>query len=92
MEELMRNNINIFLFLKTKLDETVQNQQFKNRGYKLFRRDRNKIGRAIAFYINENIPCKLVNVECLQDDYEVILVEVSIKDRETIKSYLVIKD
>ena len=32
------------------------------------------------FYINENILCKTVNVHVLSDDYEVTLVELSIKN------------
>ena len=31
-------------------------------------------------YINENIPCKTVNVEGLLKDYKVTLVELSIKN------------
>ena len=29
----------------------------------MFRRDKNKHSKVIMFYINENIPCKTVNVE-----------------------------
>ena len=82
VEELMRNNIDISLFSETKLDETFPNQQFKISGYKMFRRDRNKHGGGIMFYINENIPCKTVNVEDLPDDCEVTLIELSIKSRK----------
>ena len=35
MEELIRNNIDIFLFSETKLDETFPNQQFKIRGHNI---------------------------------------------------------
>ena len=31
-------------------------------------------------YINENIPCKTVNVEGLLNDYEITLIELSIKN------------
>ena len=62
MEERMRNNIDISLFSETKLDETFPSQKFKISCYKIIRRDRNKNGGGIMFYINENIPCKAVNV------------------------------
>ena len=45
----------------------------------MFRRDRNKHGRGIVFYINENIPCKFVNVQGLPIDCEVTLIELYIK-------------
>ena len=78
----MRNNIDISLFSDTKLDETFPNQQFKISGYKMFRRDRNKYGGGIMFYVNENIPCKTVNVEGPPNDCVVTLIELSIKSRK----------
>ena len=82
IEELMQNNINISLFSEIKLDETFPNQQLKISGYKMFRRDRNKRGGDIMFYINENILCKTVNVEGLPDDCEVTLIQLSIKSQK----------
>ena len=79
MEELTRNNIDFSLFSETTRDETYTNQQFKISGYKMFRRDRNKHGGGIMFYINKNIPCKTVNVEDPSDDCEVTLIELPIK-------------
>ena len=80
MDELIRNNIDISLFSETKRDETFLNQQFKISGYKMFRGDRNRHGGGIMFYINENIPCKTINVEGLPEDCEVTLIELSIKN------------
>ena len=84
----MRNNIDISLFSDTKLDETFPNQQFKISGYKTFRRDRNKYGGGIMFYINENIPCKTVNVEGLPDNRQVTLIELSIESQKWLCSGL----
>ena len=77
MEELMRNKIDISLFSEIKLVETSPNQQFKISEYKMFRRDRNKHGGGIMFYINESISCKTVNVDC-----KVTLIDLSIKSRK----------
>ena len=81
-EELMRSNIDISLFSESKLGETFSNQQFKISDYKMFRRDRNEYGGGIMFHIHENISCEIVNVERLQDDCEVTLVELSIKNQK----------
>ena len=75
----MRKSIDISLFSNTKLDEIFPNQQFEISVYKMFRKDRNRHGRGILFYINENIPCKTVNVEGLPDDCEINLIELSLK-------------
>ena len=82
VEELMCDKVDICLFSETKLDETFPNQQFKIHGYKMYRRDRNKHGGGVLCYVNENIPCKMVNVEGVSDDCEIILIEFSIKTRK----------
>ena len=82
VEELMRDKVDICLFSETKLDETFPNQQFKIHGYKMYRRDRNKHGGGVLCYVNENIPCKMVNDEGAPDDCEIILIEFSIKTRK----------
>ena len=77
VEELMWNNIDISLFPETKLDGTFKNWQLKI--YKMFRRDRNKHGGGITFYINEYILCKIVNVDGLPVNWEITLIELHIK-------------
>ena len=70
----MRDKVDICLFSETKLDETFPNQEFKIHGYQMYRRDRNKHGGGVI-YVNENIPCKMVNIEGVPDDCEIILIE-----------------
>ena len=65
VQELITNNIVICLLSKTKINETFPNQQFNISKYKTCR-DRNKHGGGLLFYINENIPCKLINHEIIQ--------------------------
>ena len=48
----------------------------------MFRKDRNKHGLGIMFYINENISCKPVNVDGFPNDCEVSLIKLSIKCRK----------
>ena len=59
-----------------------QINNLKISGYKIIRRDRNKYGRCIMFYYNENVLCHTVNVEGLPDSYKVTLVELSIKSQK----------
>ena len=51
-------------------------------GYKLLRRDRNCHGGGVLCYINENIPSKIVNVEGIVKECEIVLIEFSIKTRK----------
>ena len=45
----------------------------------MFRRDRNKHGGGITFYINEYILCKIVNDDGLPVNWEITLIELHIK-------------
>ena len=47
------SSIDIFLINETKLDASFPSNQFAMSGYKFVRKDRNKFGGGIAFYINE---------------------------------------
>ena len=73
VQELITNNIDICLLSETKFDENFPNQQFNTSNYKTFRRDRNKHGGGLSFYINENIPCKLIHDEIIPSDTEMIM-------------------
>ena len=59
--------------------KTFPNQQFMINGYKLFCRDRNCHGGGNLCYINENFPSKVVNVEGIEKDCEIVLIEFSIE-------------
>ena len=78
VQELITNNIDICLLSQTKIDENFPNQQFNISNYKTFRRDRNKHGEGLLFYINKNIPCKLINYE-IESDFEMIMFEFWLK-------------
>ena len=50
--------------------------------YKTFQRGRNKYGGGLFFYINENIPCKLINDEIVPIDFEIIMFEFLVKTQK----------
>ena len=82
VQELITNNIDICLFSETKIDESFSNQQFNKSNHKTFPRDRNKHGGGLLFYINENIPCKLINDQIIPSDIEMIMFEFLVKTRK----------
>ena len=83
VQELITNNIDIYLFSETNIDETFPNQQFNISNYKTFHRDRNKHRGGLLFlYINENVPCKFINDEIIQSDIEIIMFELLVKTRK----------
>ena len=61
---------------KTKLDQSFSNAQFQIHGY--VRRDRDKYGGGVLFYVNENIPSNVLHLNSTPGQNEVILLEFSI--------------
>ena len=82
VEELITNNVDIYLLSETGIDESFRNQQFNISNHKTFRGDRNKHGAGLLFYNNENIPCKLINDEIIPNYIEMIMFEFMVKARK----------
>ena len=82
VQELITNSTDMCLLPETKIDESFPNQQFNISNYKTFPTERNKHGGGLLFYINENIPCKLINDEIIPSDIEMIMFEVLVKTRK----------
>ena len=79
---MFRLGPDICLLSDTKIEQNFPNQQFNISNYKTFRRDINKRGGGLSFYVNENIPCKLINYEIIPIDIEVIMFEVLVNPRK----------
>ena len=78
-KEFITNKTDIYLISETKLNQSFPNQQFQIYGYKTFQMDRDKYGGGILFYVNENIPSKVLHLNSTPNDNEVIALEFSIK-------------
>ena len=59
--------------------KSFPNQQFKMNGYKMFQRiDR---FRGLMFYVNEQIPSKVLVLESIPIDIKLLLLEFTVKNR-----------
>ena len=63
---------NIFLISESRLDASFPKNQFKINGDKCFRRDRNKYGGGLMFYISEGIPCKILTNRTVSSNVEMM--------------------
>ena len=81
VDELTIKKIDICLISQTKVDTSFLNQQFKINGYKMFRRDRDRFGEGLMFYVNEQIPSQVLSLESIPMDTELILLEFTIENR-----------
>ena len=82
IEELIKGKTDIGLISETKTDESFPNQQFKINGYKMIRGDGDSFGGCLIFYINEQIPSKVLTLEPIPRDIEVILLDFRVKNRK----------
>ena len=67
------------MILETKADESSPNQQFTINGYKMFRKDRDRFGVGLIFYVKEQIPSK--SLESIPMDIELILLDFTVKNQ-----------
>ena len=56
--EPIKDTFDIFLVTESKFDSSFPDSQFSIPGYHIVRKDQNKNGGGILFYINEDIPFK----------------------------------
>ena len=69
------SNFSIFLISELKLDSSFPNSQFKINGYNFFRRDRNRYSGGLLLYVNEEIPCKILNQQIPSSSTENITMQ-----------------
>ena len=79
IEELVKSNIDILLLSDSKLDETFPNKQLEIQGYKTFGKDRNKHRGGVMLHVNENIPCRVLDIDSNCNDLKTTLLEFSLK-------------
>ena len=61
VDELIKK-IDACLISETKVDELFPKEQFKINGYKIFWKDRNRLGGGLMFYVNEKIPGSIFRI------------------------------
>ena len=73
--------VDLFVITESKLDDSFPNAQFYTEGYKLYRKDRNKNGGGIMFYVRSDIPHRTrPDLECKSSHVESLVIEAHIKN------------
>ena len=80
--EFEKDNIDVLLITETKIDSSFPSEQFAIDNYKIFRRDRNCFGGGFMFYVNENIPCRELSPEQNDSNFEIIFLEITLRNRK----------
>ena len=72
---LFREHLTYFFYQKLKLTKILLINSLNN--FRIFRKDRSRYGRGIMFYVNENLPCKVLTAG-IDNLTETIFLEVNI--------------
>ena len=76
LNELIKDTFDIFLVNESKLDSSFPDSQLSIPGYCKVRKDRNMNGEGILFYINEDIPFKVIESKQLPGNLEILTLEI----------------
>ena len=81
--DLVKKNLDIFLFSETKIDDSFPEAQFSYNGYSLPHRKDRAIGAGgLLLYVNENIPSRKLKGITLPDDVEILCIEINLKKQK----------
>ena len=81
ISELIKGKVDIFLINQSKVDESFTSNQFAMSGYKFIRRDRNKFGGGIAFYITDQLTSLIIAIK-ISSDIEILTIEITISEKK----------
>ena len=80
IKTIINRNLDILLLTETKLDDSFPDNQFTIEGYRLFRKDRNSHGGGLILYINDDIPCRIIDLNLT--GIEVIATELTLSNNK----------
>ena len=80
--ELVKDDIDVLLISEAKIDNSFPSEQFAIDYCKISRRDRNCFGGGLMFYVNENIPCRELSPEQNDSNFEIIFLEITLRNRK----------
>ena len=72
----------IFLVSEYKLDNAFPTNLFKINGYKIFRYDRNRFGGRLFLYVNERVPCSLLQGHPHFSNLKILVLEIYQNNRK----------
>ena len=83
LKESIKNMFDVFMLSECKLDMSFPDTQFQIANYNnMFRKDRNKSGGGLFFYVNQDLNCKIVNTYNFPTDIEILHLELALTKRK----------
>ena len=85
---LIEDTFDIFLVSENKLDPSFLDSQFSILGYRIVRKDRNQSGGGILFFINENIPFKVIESKQVPGNLEMLTLEIIFDQKNSVNGII----
>ena len=82
LEDIIKVMFDVFLVSKFKLGLSFSHKQFQIANYNMFRKDQNKNGGGLLFYVNQDLNCKTVNTYNFPTDIEILPLELALTKRK----------
>ena len=79
----IQHKFDVICISETWLTQAISNDDINLVGYKLFRRDRGRLGGGVIMYVNDQLPSKL-KTNLLKNDIESIWIETELSNKKII--------
>ena len=76
---IVNNNVDILLVSETKIDSSFPNAQFHIKGYTTYRLDRTQNGGGLLFYVKEDIPSSMLNIDMSVEGF---FIEIHVRKKK----------
>ena len=80
-EEIIQVFYYFFFLSESKLHNTSPTKLFKINDYKIFRYDQNRFGGGLFLYVNEQVPCRLLQRYHNFSNLEILVLQISATSR-----------
>ena len=77
-----KDKADILFLSQTKIGEIFSSHQFETDSCRMFPREKNNFGEEIMFYVNKNIPSRILNAPDYLKCFEIILLEFSFRNKK----------
>ena len=82
LQQTVLSKTDILLLFETKIDDSFPDSQFFTGHFKMYRKDRTKVGEELLLYVNENLPVKIINCYKFKENSDIILFEFSVSNKK----------
>ena len=82
LQQTVLSKTDIIILSETKIDDLFPGSQFFAESFKMYRKDRTKIGGGVLLYVYENLLSKMISSYKLKESSKIVLLEFSVSNKK----------